>query len=272
MYNIWDEHVRKISSKLSFSGYKKITERTVRLLDLNPKKFNLFLREKQTSKFFCFQNQNQLKPIVGRTISCPDLRLFLIHSQKNRKAEPFIIINEILNMLEIYNFTLSIGDNDFVNGLLNEEINDGINHSLKKAILHKNIVDFNALVNPCKSELLKKIFNLHSLRIDELNLFKEMINNESSKQVLGKMGYIYDILEKFRASKNVYFDLSLLIPECNGIGFEYYFPHVGYPVIKGKMKSDLFTNNGSIIDIEIRLKELIDCIKQESFEKVILQK
>ena len=171
----------------------------------------------------------------------------------NPSADAEILALAIKALLEtgIKDFKLSIGQIDFINGLLEDaKLSESNAKEVKKALIKHDVVKLENLIEtstiePKKKELLKRLPFLHG----DIDLLTEVLNydlNEKSKNAIADLKAIYDLLKVYGVTEYLSFDLGLLrdFDYYTGMLFEGYAMEIGFPIIGGGRYDKMMQNFG----------------------------
>ncbi len=157
-------------------------------------------------------------------------------------ADAEVVALAVEAMLEsgLTNFQISLGQVDFINGLMEESgLSPKYQQKVKYAMVSRDLVGLGELLDqsglsPAAQELLKQIPVLHG-RDEMLNKAYQLINNELSRAALDNLADIRKLLTAYGVDSYVNFDLGIIrdFDYYTGMVFEGYTPGLGFPLCGG---------------------------------------
>ena len=157
-------------------------------------------------------------------------------------ADAEIVALAVEAMLEagLTNFQISLGQVDFINGLMAEsQLSPECQQQIKYAMVTRDLVGLGELLvksglTPASQELLQKIPLLHG-REDMLNKAYQLVSNNLSRTALDNLADIRKLLAGYGVDQYVNFDLGIIrdFDYYTGMVFEGYTPGLGFPLCGG---------------------------------------
>lgn len=161
-------------------------------------------------------------------------------SDPTADAEAVAIAVESMLEAGLTNFQISLGQVQFINGIMNEYgLSSAQRQAVKQALVTRNLVGLSEILdssglNNEAQELLKQIPVMYG-RQDMLNKSYTMVTNATSREALDNLNEIYTILQSYGVDKYVNFDLGIIrdFEYYTGMVFEGYTPGLGFPLCGG---------------------------------------
>ncbi|EAX49013.1 Histidine--tRNA ligase [Thermosinus carboxydivorans Nor1] len=137
-------------------------------------------------------------------------------------------------------FQISLGQVEFINGLMNEcELPQAERQRIKNCLVQRDLVGLDealaaSSLSPAGQVLFKRIPLLHG-RENMLDAAYGMVSNDMSRRALDNLAEIYRLLEYYGVSGHVSFDLGIIrnFDYYTGAVFEGYTPGLGFPLCGG---------------------------------------
>lgn len=137
-------------------------------------------------------------------------------------------------------FQISLGQVEFINGLMNEcELPPAERQRIKNCLVQRDLVGLDdalatSSLSPAGQVLFKRIPLLHG-RENMLDAAYGMVSNDMSRRALDNLAEIYRLLEYYGVSGHVSFDLGIIrnFDYYTGAVFEGYTPGLGFPLCGG---------------------------------------
>lgn len=167
-------------------------------------------------------------------------------------AEVIALAIESLCQAGLENFQISLGQVEFINGIMDEvKLSADQQAAIKQAMVSRDLVGLAAIVDetdlPEKSRLLiKKIPLLHG-KEDMLKQAYNMVCNAQSKRALDNLQEIYQLLDSYGVIDYVNFDLGVIrdFNYYTGMVFEGYTPGLGFPLCGGGRYDNMLSDFGN---------------------------
>ncbi|NLP42616.1 MAG: ATP phosphoribosyltransferase regulatory subunit [Veillonellaceae bacterium] len=161
-------------------------------------------------------------------------------SEATADAEVIALAIEAMLEAGLTNFQVSLGQVEFINGIMNEyQLTSAQRQAVKQALVNRDLVGLGEILSnsglcPAAQKLLKQVPVLHG-REDMLSQSYSMITNETSRKALDNLSEIYSILKNYGVGKYVNFDLGIIrnFEYYTGMVFEGYTPGLGFPLCGG---------------------------------------
>ena len=155
-------------------------------------------------------------------------------------AEVVALAVESLLDAGLVSFQISLGQVDFINGLLAEAGLQGErSREIRQALTSRDLVGLEKLladsgISAGVQQLLRRIPLLHGKR-ELLEEARSLVNNDVSRRALDNLAQIYALLEHYGVAEHVVFDLGVFrnFSYYTGMVFEAYTPGLGFPVLGG---------------------------------------
>lgn len=173
-------------------------------------------------------------------------------SEATADAEVIALAIEAMIEAGLTNFQVSLGQVEFINGVMDEcQLSLAQRHAIKQALVNRDLVSLGEIVdknsvNSAAQKLLKQIPVLNG-RQDMLKQAYSMVNNKASRQALDNLNEIYSLLKNYGVDKYVNFDLGIIrdFEYYTGIVFEGYTPGLGFPIFGGGRYDKMVSSFGS---------------------------
>ncbi|MPM34920.1 ATP phosphoribosyltransferase regulatory subunit [bioreactor metagenome] len=161
-------------------------------------------------------------------------------SEATADAEVIAIAIEAMLEAGLTNFQVSLGQVEFINGIMNEyQLSSAQRQAVKQALVKRDLVGLgeiltNSGLSPAARKLINQVPILHG-RQDMLSQAYSMVTNETSRRALDNLGEIYELLKNYGVEKYVNFDLGIIrdFEYYTGMVFEGYTPGLGFPLCGG---------------------------------------
>ena len=155
-------------------------------------------------------------------------------------AEVIALSIETLRKAGLENFQISLGQIEFINGIMEETgLTKEEQEKLKEAMVKRDLVLFNEEIENSNlsikhQEALKQLPLLHG-REDVLIKAENMVNNEKSKKALANLQEIFQLLKVSGVEQYISFDLGIIrdFDYYTGMVFEAYTQGLGFPLCGG---------------------------------------
>lgn len=167
-------------------------------------------------------------------------------------AEVIAIAVEALLEAGLPNFRISLGQVEFVNGIMEASgLSDDEVDRVKAAMIHHDLValdavlDATALTDDMK-ELIRQIPILHGGE-ELLNEVYQKVKNAKSRAALSNLAEIYRLLACYGVEKYIHFDLGIIrdLDYYTGMVFEGYAPGLGFPICGGGRYDQMLKSFGT---------------------------
>lgn len=169
-------------------------------------------------------------------------------------ADAEIVALAVEAMLEagLTNFQISLGQVDFINGLMAEsQLSPERQQQIKYAMVTRDLVGLGEFLaksglTPASQELLQQIPLLHG-REDMLNKAYKLVSNDLSRMALDNLADIRKLLAGYGAQQYVNFDLGIIrdFDYYTGMVFEGYTPGLGFPLCGGGRYDTMLASFGA---------------------------
>ncbi|MEG6586379.1 ATP phosphoribosyltransferase regulatory subunit [Dendrosporobacter sp. 1207_IL3150] len=169
-------------------------------------------------------------------------------------ADAEVIALAVEAMLEagLQNFQISLGQVDFINGIMEEsELTHNQRQQVKNAMITRDLVGLGEILSASSlsksvQTMLQQIPVLHG-REDMLIQARAMVKNETSRNALDNLSEIYELLTAYGVEKYVNFDLGIIrdFDYYTGMVFEGYTPGLGFPLCGGGRYDQMLTSFGA---------------------------
>lgn len=166
-------------------------------------------------------------------------------------AEVISLSVEIMKVLEIRNFQISLGHNGIFSGLADEmKVDSKLRKELEDGIARKDMVKLESLIaqsdlpEPAK-ELLLSMPHLTG-KEDVLDKLQSWNHIQAIRRAVESLRTIYQFLKDYGVQDYVSIDLGILrgFSYYTGVIFEGYLPGVGVPVVEGGRYDNLYGDFG----------------------------
>lgn len=154
-------------------------------------------------------------------------------------------LNRVLSDYKLY-----ISSTEFINNYLDDlNISPKIKKEILKEIQNKNVVKIKKLLDKSEYETISLIIEAIGKK-DLLIKIKDNIKSDKSIKSLEYLEKLYELLEKNKLEKNVYFDFSVLSfgNYYTGITLQGYTKGVGEPILEGGRYDNLISSFGDAKD------------------------
>lgn len=166
-------------------------------------------------------------------------------------AEVIAIAVEAMLETGLTSFQISLGQVEFINGVMNEcQLSPEQRQAVKQALVKRDLVGLGEILDNsdlCQSSknLLKKIPVLHG-REEMLKHAYSMVTDEVSRRALDNLNEIYQLLRSYGVEKYVNFDLGIIrdFEYYTGMVFEGYTPGLGFPLCGGGRYDNMASSFG----------------------------
>lgn len=166
-------------------------------------------------------------------------------------AEVIAIAVEAMLETGLTSFQISLGQVEFINGVMNEcQLSPEQRQAVKQALVKRDLVGLGEILDNsglCQTSqnLLKKIPVLHG-REEMLKQAYSMVTDEVSRRALDNLNEIYHLLKSYGVEKYVNFDLGIIrdFEYYTGMVFEGYTPGLGFPLCGGGRYDNMASSFG----------------------------
>jgi len=168
-------------------------------------------------------------------------------------ADAEVVALAVEAMLEsgLTNFQISLGQVDFINGLMAEnELTPQYQHQIKSAMVTRDLVGLGEILaqsglSQAAQDLLRQIPLLHG-QDDMLNNACRLVNNQLSRDALDNLADIRRLLAGYGVDQYVNFDLGIIrdFDYYTGMVFEAYTPGLGFPLCGGGRYDNMLASFG----------------------------
>lgn len=155
-------------------------------------------------------------------------------------AEVIALAVESMRSSGLKNFKFSLGQVDFINGLMDSASNiKNLKARLRKAVTGRNLVELEECLkeSPLAEQERKALQELPLLHggTEVLSRAGKITSNPICRQALENLWEIYELLNHYEVSEYVNFDLGLTrdLDYYTGMVFEGYAPGLGFPICGG---------------------------------------
>lgn len=167
-------------------------------------------------------------------------------------AEVIALAIECLRQSGLDNFQISLGQVEFINGVMEQVgLDEEKQGEIKNAMVTRNLVKLGKIIDQTDfadnaKEVLKKIPLLHG-KEEMLKQAYLMVCNEKSKRALDNLTEIYHLLKAYGVAHYVNFDLGVIrdFNYYTGMVFEAYTPGLGFPLCGGGRYDNMLSDFGS---------------------------
>ena len=234
----------KLASTFKAWGYDEVVTPTFEYLDTFAAAGQL-----SDSSFKFFDRRNNIL-LLRSDMTTPLARLVATRLNEG-PAEMLALAVASLQAAGLNDFVISVGQIDFINGLIEAaEVTELQAQELKRCLIEHDVVRLEALadgsrMSPEQKDLFKELPFLHG----GLELLDKVeacgLNNKSSKAVQD-LREIYALAEVYGAAVYLRFDLGLLrdLDYYTGMLFEGYAEDMGFPIIGGGRYDTMMENFG----------------------------
>jgi len=167
-------------------------------------------------------------------------------------AEVVALAARALQEAGLENFQLSLGQVDFINGVMDEaQLSTDERRALKTAMVRHDLVGLKKLLDGVSMpERLRDALQKAPVLIGGKDMLRQayaMVCNSQSKRALDNLMEIYELLRAYEVEKYVAFDLGLIrdFDYYTGMVFEAYTPGLGFPLCGGGRYNHLLSSFGS---------------------------
>ncbi|MDD4602057.1 ATP phosphoribosyltransferase regulatory subunit [bioreactor metagenome] len=161
-------------------------------------------------------------------------------SDPTADAEVIAIAVEAMLEAGLTSFQVSLGQVEFIHGIMNE---CGLpltqQQAVKQSLVKRDLVGMGEILQnsglcPTAQKILTQVPVLHG-RQDMLKQAYDMVTNQTSRNALDNLSEIYNILVSYGVDKYVNFDLGIIrdFEYYTGMVFEGYTPGLGFPLCGG---------------------------------------
>lgn len=169
----------------------------------------------------------------------------------NADAEMLALAVASLQAAGLDDFVISVGQIDFINGLIEAaDVTDSQARELKRCLIEHDVVSLEAMVDAGKMSneqkaLFKELPFLHG-GLELLDKVAACNLNAKSAQAIQDLRRIYALADAYGAAAYLRFDLGLLrdLDYYTGMLFEGYAEDMGFPIIGGGRYDTMMENFG----------------------------
>lgn len=167
-------------------------------------------------------------------------------------AEVIALAIECLRQSGLDNFQISLGQVEFINGVMEQVgLDEEKQSEIKNAMVTRNLVELGKIIDQTDladnaKEVLKKIPLLHG-KEEMIKQAYLMVCNEKSKRALDNLTEIYHLLKAYGVDRYVNFDLGVIrdFNYYTGMVFEAYTPGLGFPLCGGGRYDNMLSDFGN---------------------------
>jgi ATP phosphoribosyltransferase regulatory subunit len=167
-------------------------------------------------------------------------------------AEVIALAVQALKEAGLENFQVSLGQVDFINGIMEQaQLSAEERHAIKTAMVKHDLVGLENILNESKmADRLKEVLVKAPLlngKDDMLKRAYAMVCNNQSKRALDNLMEIYELLKAYGVADYVTFDLGLIrdFDYYTGMVFEAYTAGLGFPLCGGGRYDNLLSAFGA---------------------------
>ncbi|BEU88174.1 ATP phosphoribosyltransferase regulatory subunit [Selenomonas sp. TAMA-11512] len=221
----------------------EMTSPIARLVSSRMKRDNLPLKLSYISDVFRFEDAQS-----GRQCAFHQAGVELLGSSSSAAdAEVIALAIESLKAMGLEDFQVSLGQADFINGLLRQmNLSAEQQSSAKSALERHDLVALEQLseeaaLSPANREALTELSGLHG-KEEILDRAYQLSFNEQSRRAVDNLSEIYRLLKVYGVEGYVYFDFGVTrdLSYYTGMVFEVYALGLGYPICGGGRYDDMF--------------------------------
>lgn len=167
-------------------------------------------------------------------------------------AEVIAIAVESLKIAGLTNFRISLGQVEFINGIMEssgltaEEI-----ERVKSAMVRHDLVGLDTILERTdltddRKDLIRQIPRLHGGE-ELLNEIYQKVKNAKSRAAISNLAEIYRLLACYGVEKEIHFDLGIIrdFDYYTGMVFEGYAPELGFPICGGGRYDQMLKSFGT---------------------------
>lgn len=172
-------------------------------------------------------------------------------SNASADAEVVALAIEGLLGAGLSDFRISLGQVDFINGVMaQEKLSLKEQSRMKAAMVNRNLVELEDLIaRSSMTKNAKAVIAETPLLVGREELLRrayQMVYNEQSKRALDNLSEIYRLLQAYGVEKYVNFDLGVIrdFDYYTGMVFEVYTPGLGFPLCGGGRYDHLLSKFG----------------------------
>lgn len=167
-------------------------------------------------------------------------------------AEVIVLAAEVLKAAGLQEFTIIVGNVDFINGLAEEAgFDEEQTKTLKKYLRHHDAVAMQEMAEAregVRPEIKKLLADFLFLQggTELLNRLEGVVTNPKCLAALEDLKKIYELLEAYGVAEYVSVDLGLYrsLDYYTGMLFEIYLPELGYPIAGGGRYDNMLEDFG----------------------------
>lgn len=197
-------------------------------------------------------------------------------------AEVIALAVQSLKEAGLENFRISLGQVDFINGIMEQaQLSGQERHIVKKAMVQHDLVSLGEIVagadvpKRLKDALVKA--PVLNGGVDMLKAAYDMVYNNQSKRALDNLMEIYELLKTYQVEEYVTFDLGLIrdFDYYTGMVFEVYAPGLGFPLCGGGRYDNLLSSFGSpclATGFALGVERIMLALQRQGAAKSVLRK
>lgn len=221
----------------------EMTSPIARLVSSRMKRIPLPLKLSYVSDVFRFEDAQS-----GRQCAFHQAGVELLGSSASAAdAEVVALAIESLKAMGLKDFQISLGQADFINGLLHQMNLSGEQQVFAKSALERHdLVALEQLsadirLSSVNHEALTELSALHG-KEEILERAYQLGFNEQSRRAVDNLSEIYRLLKAYGVDEYVYFDFGVTrdLSYYTGMVFEAYALGLGYPICGGGRYDDMF--------------------------------
>ena len=177
---------------------------------------------------------------------------FMGPSTAEADAEIIALAIQGLKQCGLENFTVCIGQIEFINGLMSEfNFSEETQINIREALEKRNLVKLHEIIEQTQlPERSKKILSSLPILHGDKEILKkawDIACNEQSRRALDNLSAIYQLLESYGVAEFVKFDLGVIrdFDYYTGMVFEIYTPEMGFPLCGGGRYDRMLSDFGA---------------------------
>jgi len=196
-------------------------------------------------------------------------------------VEVLALAVEALKLLKVGDFSLIVGHTGYLDGILEDIIEDGsFRDKLKTFLADKNFVGYREEVLALTQSDEEKNILLSVLKmqgdITELETALTRTKSERAKKVLTDLIEVWNLLKIYQAEEYITFDLTMVphLEYYTGLVFEGTVANLGFPICGGGRYDsllDAFDNPQQAIGFALKINRILDIAAIMSDEKDIIK-
>ncbi|MBM7623285.1 ATP phosphoribosyltransferase regulatory subunit [Sporohalobacter salinus] len=196
--------------------------------------------------------------------------------EKLADAEIVAIAVEVLQQVGLENFSLDIGQIDYLTGLMGEtSLTEEMKNRFRRKLAQKDFVGLERLVKEIDltSRQKKAILTLPDLRGGKeiIDQARELVDNQESKSALNNLEKIYKNLELLGVADYINLDLNIIrgFNYYTGMVFEGYTKDLGFTICGGGRYDNLleqFGDEGSATGFAVGIDRLLIALENQNIK------